>query len=789
MDLKNNFKVAWRSLRKHGAYSAISIFGLAFGLACCLLLLLWLRDELSYDRFHERADRIYRVEHADFQDGSEVRFALTSAPLAPAIEAEFPEIEKAVRFGHNGFQISYQNRRFLETVFFADPEVFEVFDVPLVKGDSRTALSGPSNILISEGAARKYFGSEDPIGKTLAVKDYKDFTVSGVFRTIPASSHIHFDFLGQFAGYAGRTLGQWGIYNYHTYILMKPGFRQASFQAKLPALVKKYQSNIPAEAKFRYELQPLTRIHLYGHARGEIEANGQSVAIYVFSAIVLFILFIACFNYVNFAIAQYTSRMREVGVRKAVGAGRREVAFQFLSESLLTALIALAAAFVLAEILLPLFSGLTAKTFSPNLLRYPDLLAAGFGLGILAGFLAGCYPALFLSSAPPAQVLKGTIQGKPGAAAVRNGLVVVQFAVSIAFLIGAIVIARQMHFIRTMNLGLDKDYVLALPVQDQSALSRLAAVEREVNRLPGVVSVAAASFKPGPGVWRQNYWREGFGENESPMIAWMAVDYGFLETLGIKLAAGRDFSREYASDAGQAYILNESAVRELGWTSSTEALGRAFKIVEKGTIVGVVKDFNFDSLHSAIEPLALCLYEPALERLYVRLRPERMAETVAGIQRIWRDMAPRQEFSYAFLDEEFDALYKAEARLGRVFAYVTAASIVIAGLGLLGLAALAARCRIKEIGVRKVLGASPVGIVTMLAGDFSRWVLAANIIAWPVAYYAMSRWLRNFAYRTPVSLWIFLAACGLTLGLAMLAVCGQSLKAARTNPAESLRYE
>jgi putative ABC transport system permease protein len=787
--LTTDLKVAWRSLRKHGAYSAISIFGLAFGLACCLLLLLWLHDELSYDRFHVKAERVYRVEHADFRNGNDVRFAWTSAPLAPALRAEFPEIEKTVRFGRNGFRVSYQNRRFFETIFFADPEVFQVFDFPLVKGDSSTALSEPSNILISEDAARKYFGDEDPIGKTLTVKDYKDFTITGVFRNIPANSHIHFDFLGQFAGYAGRTLAQWGIYNYYTYVLMRPGFQPAALQARLPALIKKYQDNIPAGSRFRYEFQPLTRIHLYGHARGEIEANGQSATIYVFSAVVLFVLFIACFNYINFATAQYASRMREVGVRKAVGAGRRDVALQFLRESLLMAMVALAAAFILAEILLPFFSGLTAKTFSSNFLHYPDLLAAGLGLGVLAGLMAGSYPALFLSSAPPAQVLKGTIQGKPRAAAVRNGLIVVQFAVSIAFLIGTIVIARQMHFIQTMNLGLDKEHVLTLPVQDESALARLATVEQEVGRLPGVVSVAAASFKPGPYVWRQNYWREGMGENEYPMIAWIAADYGFIKTLGIGIAAGRDFSREYASDAGEAYILNESAVRELGWASPRDAIGRAFRIVNKGTIVGVVKNFNFDSLHSAIEPLALCFYEPGLENLFIRLRSERMADTLAGIKRIWQDMAPRQEFSYAFLDEEFDDLYKTEVRLGRVFASMTAASIVIASLGLLGLAALAARYRTKEIGVRKVLGASTAGIVTMLARDFSRWILVANVVAWPIAYYAMSRWLQNFAYRTPVSLWIFLAACGLTLGLAILAVCGQSLKAARTNPAESLRYE
>jgi putative ABC transport system permease protein len=787
--IRSELKVAWRSLRKNRAYSLISLFGLAFGMACCLLLLLWIHDELSFDRFHANADRIYRVEHTDSQDGNEIRFARSSAPLASALLQEFPEIEKTVRFAENGFQVSYQNRRFTQTIFFADPEIFEVFDISLIKGDPGSALAEPSDILISEEMARKYFGEEDPVGKTLTVKDYREFSVTGVFRGLPANSHIHFDFLGQFAGYAGRTLGQWGIYNYYTYVLMKPGSRPAALQAKLAAFVKTKQPNIPAGSAFHYELQPLSRIHLYGHARGEIEANGRAATIYIFSAVVLLILLIACFNYINFATAQYASRMREVGVRKAVGAGRRDVALQFLRESLLMALIALGAAFLLAEVLLPVFSGLTGKTFSANLLRYPGIVAAGLGLGVLAGILAGSYPALFLSSAPPAQVLKGTVHGKPRGGAVRNALLIAQFAASIIFLIGTIVISRQMRFIRAMDLGLDKEQVLRLPVQDESALARLATVEQEVGQLPGVLSVASASFKPGPSVWRQNYWREGLGPNEFPMMAWMAVDRGFLLTLGLEITAGKDFPEGPATDAGETYILNESAARELGWTSPAEAIGHAFKIVNKGTIVGVVKDFNFDSLHSAVEPLALCVYKPGLENLYVRLSPGRTAEALAGIKRIWQGLAPGQEFAYAFLDDEFDGLYGTEVRLGRVFAAVTGVSIIIAGLGLLGLAALAARYRTKEIGVRKVLGASTGGVVTMMAGGFLRGILVANLIAWPVAYYTMSRWLRNFAYRTPIGLWVFVAACGLSLGLAALAVAGQSFKAARANPVESLRYE
>ena len=536
-------------------------------------------------------------------------------------------------------------------------------------------------------------------------------------------------------------------------------------------------------------LQPLTRIHLYGRARGEIEVNGGAASISVFSAIALLILLIACFNHIQFALAQYASRMREVGVRKAVGASRRDLAFQFLRESVLISLAALALAFVMAELLLPAFSALSAKSFSAGFLRQPGLLTAGLGLGLLTGIIAGSYPAFVLSSAPPALVLKGTVGGKPRRAAVRNGLVVVQFAASIVFLIGTLVIARQMRFVRTMDLGLDKERVIALPVQDESALDRIETLAENVGRLPGVASAAAASFRPGPSVWRQNYWREGMGANEYPTIAWLAVDAGFCATLDIDLAAGRDFSRERPSDRGAAYLLNEAAVRELGWVSPEAAVGQAFKIVDKGTIIGVVKDFHFDSLHKDVEPLALCIYKPGLENLYVRLRPGSIAATLENIRGVFREMAPRQEFAYAFLDEEFDNLYLADARLGRVFAAAAAAAIVIAGLGLLGLAALVARYRTKEIGIRKILGASSVRLIAMMTGDFLRWILVADVLAMPVAIFAMSRWLQNFAFRAPIGPWIPLAAAGLTLGLAMLAVGAQALMASRANPADSLHYE
>jgi putative ABC transport system permease protein len=784
-----DLKIALRNIRGNKHISLISIFGLAFGLACCLLLVLWIGDELSYDRFHANADRICRLEFSELEDGQEVRHAHTPAPVAPAFLAEYPEIERAVRIGSNGFQVSYNQRQFSERVFFADPEIFEVFTFPLVKGDPHSALARPDGLLLSESMSRKYFGEEDPIGKTLSFLEYKDFTVTGVFKDVPRPSHLHFDFLGQFAACFKRSLDQWGVYNYTTYLLVGRNFDENAFLAKTPAFIQEHLPLIRPEFKFRYLLRPLTKIHLTGHARGEIEANGNLANIVIFSAVALIILLIAGFNYVNFATAQYASRRREVGIRKAVGAGRRQIALQFLRESLIMAFIALVLAWVMAATLLPLFGSLVGKDFPRNALFRPGFLAAAVLLGALAGLLAGSYPAVYLSSAAPALVLRGKSDGRPRGAALRNSLIVAQFAVSAIFLIGTIVITRQMDYIRTKKLGLDKSGVVVLPVQDTTALGRMETLKAEIGRVPGVESVAASAFKPGQSVYHQNYWREGMGADEFPMIAWIPADPDFIKTLGIVFAAGRDFSPEFAADSGKTYILNEAAVKELGWASPQAALGQAFKIVEKGTIVGVVQDFHFDSLHKTVEPLALYVYPSAFDTLYVRISVDRVAAALAGLKTALARLAPRQDFAYAFLDDEFERLYKTEVRLGQILKAATAGAIIIAILGLLGLTALIARFRTKEIGIRKVVGASTRDIVFQFMKELGGWIVAANLIAWPVAYAVMNRWLRNFAFRTSIRPWIFLAAGALVFGVSILAVGWQSVKTARADPAEALRHE
>jgi len=783
----NYFKTAARKARRQKGFSFINIAGLAVGMACCLLLVIWIQDELNYDRYHVNAGRIFRVEHAELREGKDFRVASTQAPLASALKTEFPWIEKTVRFGDNGFFIIYGKNRFMEKVFFADPEIFDLFTVPLIKGDPASVLQDRNSIILSEEMARKYFGRDDPMGKVLTLEGWADFKITGVFRNIFRNSHFHFDFLAPFLTYAGRHLDKWGIYNYYTYLLAGSGFNPESFSAGQAAFIQKYQGNmIRPGINFRYLLQPLTRIHLYSHAHNEVEPNGDISRIFIFSAVALFILLIACFNYINFATASFAGRTREVGIRKVIGAGRTQIIGQFLGESLLTSLAALVSAFLLAALLLPAFNTLSEKGLTMNSFFQGRLIAGMIVFMMLTGLLAGSYPAVFLSSVRPTAALSGPGLPRLKASVFRNSLVVVQFIVSIGFIIATLIIARQLSYIRDKDLGFDKEHVVTLPLRDENILKRIDAFKAELAGNPAIVSASASSFFPGPNTWNQNYWREGMSENEYPMIRWLAVDYDFLKTMGIPLTAGRDFSKDYPTDIGGAYVLNETAVKETGLR---DPLGKQFSIGQKGTVIGVIKDFHFDSLHQKIEPLALKIYPTGYEYLSVRIRPGRTAEVLDFLRKKWEVFVPGRTFEYSFLDEDIDRLYSAEIRLNRIFIAAASASILVAGLGLFGLTALTARRRTKEIGIRKVLGASVSGITVNLSRELLALVAVANVIAWPLAYFAMQRWLRGFAYRTEIGAKAFLLSGLLALFVALLTVSYQAIRAALANPVESLRYE
>ncbi len=783
----NYLKIALRNIRKHKGYSFINITGLAIGVAACLLLFLWVQDELSYDSYHEKADRIYRVISQYEAEGRTRQFALTSAPVGPSLMNEFPEIEKAVRFGRNGFVVSYQNKRFQEGVYFTDSEIFDVFTFPLVKGNPKNALKEPYSIVISEEMSRKYFGEDEPLGKIITLGEWNDFKVAGVFKDIPQNSHFRFHFLGLFSDYASHHFDQWGISNYWTYILVSESFSPDEFKEKLPPFVEKYRGReLRYVYKTSYPLQALTRIHLHSDLRGEIGPNSSIGTIYIFSAIAVFILLIACLNYINLSTARYAIRAKEVGLRKVVGATRPQLIKQFLGETFLFSFIALPLSVMLAELFLPLFNSLSGKKLA---VHYFDNIFLVPGLAfiiICVGFASGIFPAFFISALKPVSALRGMLKASSKGSVLRKTLIVSQFAISIIFLISTFVVLSQLNYMRNKNLGLDKEHVVTIPIYDKDALGKMETIRNEFSQNSSVLSVSVSNFFPGEATWYQSYKYEGMSESEHPMIRWFVVDHDFIETFGVELIEGRNFSRRFPSDVEHAYILNESAVKEIGWESP---IGKELEIMNRGPVIGVVKDFHFRPLHQQIEPAALYICPKYFQYISARISPIDVSRSLDFLKAKWQALVPSQIFQYSFLDEDFDRLYRAEMRLSQIFTVVTFLAIFIACLGLFGLAAFEALQRTKEMGIRKVLGASAAGITVLLSKEFTKWVLLANIIAWPVAYYAMSRWLQNFAYRIHIGPWILILSAAVAFIVALLTVSYQAVKVSFANPADTLRYE
>jgi putative ABC transport system permease protein len=790
---KNYLKVAFRSLTRFKGHSFINIAGLAIGMAACLLLFLWVQDELSFDRYHENSDIIYRVVPQYEYDGRVERSAKTPAPLAPALLNEFPWIQNTTRFTKNKFLIKCNNNAFLGDIFFADPNVFDVFTFPLVAGNPKTALKNPNSILISEEMKNKYFGEEDPIGKTITADDWSNFRIVGVFKDVPHNSHFRFHFLTSIFNFRANHLSQWGVANYCTYILIKKGFPHVfeTFSEKMPQFVEKYRGEKFRDMyKLTYLLQPLTSIYLDSNIINEIEPTRDIETVYIFSAIALLILIIACLNYLNLATARFTTRAREAGLRKVLGATPSQLIMQFLGESFLMALIALPLAILLAELFLPLFNSLSGKELAFYYFNNPFLLAGLVGIILCVGMLSGIVPSLFMSAFQPTAVMKGVLKTRSIIPVLRRSLVVFQFSISIALIICTMIIANQLHYMRTRNLGFNKNHVVNIKMNhNEEAILKYKTIKHEFSQHPNVMSVSASSFFPGSLWGYMNYWLDGMASIDYRMIRCFSVDYDFIDTFQINIVEGRGFSKEFAADAESAFILNEAAVKKFGWES---AIDKNFKLsveFKKGKIIGVVEDFHFNSLHQEIAPLVLCIEPSGFEYFAVRIEPDNISQTLDFFRSKWEELVPGEPFDYTFLDEDFDRLYKSEEKLGRLLIIATFLAVFVACLGLFGLAAFTAEQRTKEIGIRKVLGASVPGITLLLSKEFSRWVLISNIIAWPIAWYAMSRWLQNFAYRVTILPWTFLLAGLLAFLTALLTVSYKAARAARANPVEALRYE
>ncbi len=776
---KNYLKIAIRNIVKSKFYSVINVVGLAIGMACCILILLWIQDEVSYDKFHENSNRIYRIVLNDYIG--------SPPPLAPLIEREIPEITKTARIDvytkASSFVFSYGDKYFNEDRFFlVDPAFFEMFSFDFITQQSDDVLKDASSIVISESTAKKYFLEENPIGKVLNLEGKRDFVVTGVFRDIPNNSHMQFDLAGSYhllIEKDGSKLEEhWGAYNYLTYFMTEHPVAPRVLRDKIGEAFTRHTEN----TNNPFFVQRLTDIHLKSHVTGEISPNGSIIDVYIFAAIALIVLLIACINYMNLATARFTKRTKEIGVRKVIGASRNQLIWQFFGESVIMSIIAVLLSVALVELVLPIFNPLVDKQLHLNSLRV-EMAVGLILLALLTGLVAGSYPAFFLSSLKPSNIIKGKIDTGRRGSQFRKSMVVLQFALSIFFFLFAIVISQQMTFLKTVDLGFNRDHIVNIPI-GKGVNERLIALKSELMNIPEVQNVSYSNFSSGYNHYRQSTWWEGRPEDDWDMMRWTPVDQDFIKTFDLEVIKGSDFSQ--GEQHLNQYVLNESAVKYIGWD---DPIGKQFQIIRKGEVVGVVKDFNFKSLHEPIQPVALVVFPKLLTHISIRIIPQNVSGALGKIETVWKELVPDRPFDYFFYDESYDAMYHAEQKTGKIFRYAALTAVIISCLGLFGIASYASAQRTKEIGVRKVLGATVASIIGLISREFVILVVIANLITFPIAYYAIGKWLENFAYHIDVGAGVFLLVGILVLVIALLTVGFQAVRAAVANPIDSLRYE
>jgi putative ABC transport system permease protein len=797
--ISNYIKIAIRNILRHKVYAFINIAGLSVGMACTILILLWVQYELSFDRYHENADRIYRLGLNLRTSKIKESIASNGVPAGPTFEKRFSEVLKACRFqkGEGVAVVQYKEKKFFEeNIFFADNSVFEIFTFPMVNGNPKTALTVKDAAVITEDMAKKYFGYEDPIGKMIKLNNEYNATVTGVVKNIPSNSHFSFNMLLPFEAlgpWIEKAMQHWlfNIHNY-TYLLLQKNCNIRDFEKKFPALIEEYMGDILKATGGSVELflQPLTGIHLYSNLKWEIEANGDIAYVYVFSAIALLILFIACINFMNLSTARSANRAKEVGVRKLLGAHQRNLFSQFLGESILFSLVSIITAMGLVELALPFFQSLSGSQLNPDYISSLSIISALFGLMVFVSFMAGSYPALFLSAFQPIQVLTGRLKTGAAGSLFRKILVVIQFTISIGLIVASAIIFIQLNYMKNKTLGFDKERIVVIRVTDRNMRQSMEKIKEELKSYHGISNVTVSNYLPGEGFWMKIIIPEGSELDQTESIGRIRIDSDFISTMDIKLVSGRNFSPQFSSDQSDLIIVNETAARQWGWK---DPIGKTIRVLDdrpiKKTIIGVIRDFHVESLHKKIEPVFF-EYMPASSRyISVKIRPDNIPDTIRYIEKTLKQIDPMLPFDYTFLDESFDRKYKAEEKINKIFTYFTLLAIFIACLGLFGLASFTAEQRTKEIGIRKALGAAISGIILLLSKEFTKWVLVANIIAWPIAYVAMNRWLQNFAYRINISLGIFILAALSAFVIALVTVGYQAIKAARANPVESLRYE
>ncbi|MDH4219767.1 MAG: ABC transporter permease [Candidatus Aminicenantes bacterium] len=771
---KNYLKIALRVIKKHKGYSFTNIAGLAVGIACCALILLWVQDELSFDTFHENYKELYTTNlNIEGQWTSSSPWA-----LAPILKREYPEVLLATRYRSNTLLVTYAGKSFYEQSAFVDPDFFEMFTFPLVKGDLKNPFPTLNSAVITERTANKYFSGEDPIGKTLTINDRTKFSVTGVISNVPLNSTLSFDILAPVRLFGEETLNSWALES-GSFVMLQKNTSPDLLQEKISGITMAYDKR--TNKTVTTHIHPLSRIHLYSLGGG-----GNITYIYIFSTIAIFILLIACINFMNLSTARGSTRAKEIGMRKVVGARRNHVIKQFFGESLLFSLVGLAFAIGLVYIFLPGFNNLAQKDIKLNLVGNLTILLGILGITFFTGIVSGSYPALFLSAFHPIKVLKGSYATSSTKPLLRKSLVVIQFTIAIVLIIGTVIIAKQLNFIRNKELGFNRQHVISLPM-NRGLRESYESFKNELLQHSSVIQVTSATSQPTQvGNINPVYW-EGRGPEQYEVMRFVACDYGYIKTFEMKITEGRDFSRDFQTDR-QNYIVNEEAVKFMGLENP---VGRLFSIWQyEGQIIGVVKNFHSRSLHNEIEPLVITLNQTwGPNYVFIKIGPENIPQALNDLKKIWKKFSPNYPFNYQFLDEVFEQQYRTDQQTGTIFKYFTFLAIFISCLGIFGLAAFTAELRTKEIGIRKVLGAPVSGIVTLISKEFIILLTLANAIAWPIAFFLMDRMLKSYAYRTSISFWIFLLAGALAYIIALLTVSYQAFKAARTNPAHALRYE
>lgn len=792
---RNYFIITLRNIKKHKAFSLINISGLAIGIACCLLIFEYVKFEQSFDDYHADKDRIFEVgmnfTNADVTEGT----SQTGAPLGPALKENFPEVEIFARVMHVGSGlVKYGDNVFYEDKrLYAENDLFQILTIPFLQGDSKTALLRPATVVITSSIAKKYFGMDNPIGKSIRINT-KDFEVTGVTEDQPLNSHFKFNVLMSL-----KTLEEqsnypfqvWFLCNFHTYVKLAPSTDVIAFAEKIdPVINKYYKDDLEIGDTLSYILQPVKDIHLYSQMDDELEPGGNPASINVFIIVSVFILLIACINFMNLTTAKSSIREKEVGIRKTAGANRKQLAIQFLGETLVMSIISIFLAIIILVAVLPVFNSITGTVFAIEDFIEPTVFISILLLLFMITIFAGGYPAFILSSFNPVAVLKGNSQSWGKGALLRKILVVSQFAISILLVISSVIIYKQIDFMKNKDLGFDKEQKIIIPVRFRIA-DKYEMIKSEFLKDPTFSNASFSSTVPGrdlTGIWTTNI--EGRTDKPGVNMSYYYIDPDFIKHYGIKVVAGRSFQKDIGTDLQHTYMINETAMRSLGWATPEEAIGQKLVGIDSAqAIIGVVKDFNYAGLQNELEPMVLEWRPRSFGYLTLTLNTGNVEHALSFAEEKWKELFPEKPYEYHFLDEDFARLYNSEEHFAKLISYFTLLGFLIASLGLFSLASFLTERRTKEIGVRKVLGASVSGITILVSKEFIKWVIVANLIAWPVAYYFMNNWLQDFAYRINITLWPFLLSGLVALSIAIFTVSFQSIKAALANPVNSLRNE